>query len=171
MADGNKILISFEGYKKVEDEYQNLTVNRRKEVAQKIREAREQGDLSENAEYDAARDEQRELERRIAELDNIIKNAEIIQEDSTNKETVGFGCYVKFLAMDNQDDDPSVCQITGSTEANILLGKSSNESPLGSKLLGAKAGQIVNVETPEGTKSYKVLEFWREEAESTDSKE
>lgn len=170
MADGKKILISFEGYKKNEDELQNLTVNRRKEVAQKIKEAREQGDLSENAEYDAARDEQRELERRIAELEYIIKNAEIIQEDSTNKETIDFGCYVKFQAMGKADEEPTVCQITGSTEANILLGKISNESPLGSKLLGAKAGQIINVETPEGTKSYKVLEFWRKDAGSADAK-
>ena len=160
MAEDKQIILTYEGLKQLEDELQNLKVNRRREVAQKIKEAREQGDLSENAEYDAARDEQREIENRISEIDRILKNAVVAEEDSQNKETVNFGSSVTFEDMETHQS--YTYKLVGSTESDILNGKISNESPVGERLIGSKAGQIVTVETPNGTMNYKITKFWRE---------
>ena len=99
MAEKKNIL-TYAGLKQYEDELQNLKVFRRKEVAQKIKEAREQGDLSENAEYDAAKDEQRDIELRIEELEKLLKNAEVVVEDEIDLEKINVGCKVKFLVLD-----------------------------------------------------------------------
>ena len=160
MAEEKQIILTYEGLKQLEDELQNLKVNRRREVAQKIKEAREQGDLSENAEYDAARDEQREIENRISEIDRILKNAVVADEDSQNKETVNFGCSVTFEDMETHVS--YTYKLVGSTESDILNGKISNESPVGERLIGSKVGQIITVETPSGTMNYKITKFWRE---------
>lgn len=158
MAEKKNIL-TYEGLKKLEEELQDLRVNKRKEVAQKIKEAREQGDLSENAEYDAAKDEQRDIEARIEEIEKILKNVEVVDEDSLDTETVNFGCTVHVLDMElNMEME---YKVVGSTEADILNGKISNESPLGAALVGAKAGQVVTVMAPEGTFNYKILDFKR----------
>ena len=141
-----KNILTYEGLRKYEDELHNLKVVKRQEVAQKIKEAREQGDLSENAEYDAAKDEQRDIEARIEELEKILKNAEVVVEDEVDLEKINIGCRVRIL---------------GSTEANSLKGKISNESPVGKALIGAKVGDIVEVETQAGTITYKVLEIQR----------
>ena len=106
MAEKKNIL-TYAGLKQYEDELQNLKVFRRKEVAQKIKEAREQGDLSENAEYDAAKDEQRDIELRIEELEKLLKNAEVVVEDEIDLEKISVGCQVKVLEM---DEDESACQ-------------------------------------------------------------
>ena len=127
MAD-KKHILTYAGLKQYEDELQNLKVVKRKEVAQKIKEAREQGDLSENAEYDAAKDEQRDIELRIEELEKLLKNA---------------------------------FYIVGSTEANSLQNKISNESPVGRALIGKVVGDCVEVETQAGDIQYKVLEIQR----------
>ena len=146
-------------YKQLEDELENLKVVKRKEVAAKIKEAREQGDLSENAEYDAAKDEQRDIEARIDELEKILKNAEVIVEDEVDLDKINIGCQVKILDIEmNQELD---YKIVGSTEANSLKGKISNESPVGRALIGAKTGDIVRVETPGGELEYQVLEIQR----------
>ena len=158
MADKKKIL-TYEGLVKLENELHDLKVNRRKEVAQKIKEAREQGDLSENAEYDAAKDEQRDIEARIEELEKILKNAEVVDEDEIDLEAISIGCKVKI--HDVEFDEELEYKIVGSTEANSLQGKISNESPVGQALLGAKVGQTVNVDTQAGTIQYKVLEIQR----------
>ena len=160
MAEEKQIILTYEGLKQLEDELQNLKVNRRREVAQKIKEAREQGDLSENAEYDAARDEQREIENRISEIDRILKNAVVADEDSQNKETVNFGSSVTFEDMETHVS--YTYKLVGSTESDILNGKISNESPVGERLIGSKVGQIITVETPSGTMNYKITKFWRE---------
>ena len=145
--------------KKYEDELENLKVVKRQEVAQKIKEARAQGDLSENAEYDAAKDEQRDIEARIDELEKILKNAEVIVEDEVDLDKINIGCQVKILDIEmNQELD---YKIVGSTEANSLKGKISNESPVGRALIGAKTGDIVRVETPGGELEYQVLEIQR----------
>ena len=154
-----KNILTYEGLKKLEDELENLKVVRRKEVSQKIKEAREQGDLSENAEYDAAKDEQRDIEARIAELEKILKNAEVVVEEEADLDKVSIGCSVKIL--DCEFDEEVEYKIVGSTEANSLKGKISNESPVGKALLGKQVGDTVTVETPAGEFSYKVLSIHR----------
>ena len=152
-------MLTYEGLKKLEDELENLKVVRRKEVSQKIKEAREQGDLSENAEYDAAKDEQRDIEARIEELEKILKNAEVVVEEEADLDKVSIGCSVKIL--DCEFEEELEYKIVGSTEANSLKGKISNESPVGKALLGKKVGDTVTVETPAGEFSYKVLSIHR----------
>lgn len=154
-----KNLMTYAGLKKLEDELHDLKVVRRKEVAEKIKEAREQGDLSENAEYDAAKDEQRDIEARIEELEAILKNAEVVVEDEADTERINLGC--KVLVYDEEFDEKVEFKIVGSTEANSLQGKISNESPLGKALIGAKVGDMVSVEAPAGMMEYKVLKIER----------
>ena len=154
-----KNILTYEGLKKLEDELENLKVVRRKEVSQKIKEAREQGDLSENAEYDAAKDEQRDIEARIEELEKILKNAEVVVEEEADLDKVSIGCSVKIL--DCEFDEELEYKIVCSTEANSLKGKISNESPVGKALLGKQVGDTVTVETPAGEFSYKVLSIHR----------
>ena len=154
-----KNILTYEGLKKLEDELENLKAVRRKEVSQKIKEAREQGDLSENAEYDAAKDEQRDIEARIEELEKILKNAEVVVEEEADLDKVSIGCSVKIL--DCEFDEELEYKIVGSTEANSLKGKISNESPVGKALLGKQVGDTVTVETPAGEFSYKVLSIHR----------
>ena len=154
-----KNILTYEGLRKLEDELQDLKVVKRREIAQKIKEAREQGDLSENAEYDAAKDEQRDIEARIEEIELILKNAEVVVEDEVDLDKISVGCKVRIL--DIEFDEELEYKIVGSTEANSLKGKISNESPLGRALLGATIGDIVKVEAPVGELSYKVLEIQR----------
>ena len=154
-----KNLLTYKGLKELEDELQELKVVKRKEVAQKIKEAREQGDLSENAEYDAAKDEQRDIEARIEELEKILKNAEVIDEDEVDLDKINVGCTVSLYYV--EFDEKVTYQIVGSTEADILNNKISNESPIGKALIGAKIGQTVDVEGPDGTCKFKILEIKR----------
>ena len=158
MAEKKNIL-TYAGLKQYEDELHNLKVFKRKEVAQKIREAREQGDLSENEEYDAAKDEQRDIEARIEEIEKILKNAEVVVEDEVDLDKISVGCKVK--VYDVEFDEEIEFKIVGSTEANSLEGKISNESPVGRALIGAKKGDTVSVEMPAGIMEYKVLEIER----------
>ncbi len=154
-----KHILTYAGLKKYEDELQELKVNRRREVAQKIKEAREQGDLSENAEYDAAKDEQRDIELRIEELEKLLKNAEVVDEDEVDIDKISIGCQVR--VYDVEFDEEMDFRIVGSTEANSLQNKISNESPVGQALMGKKAGDVVDVETQAGTIQYRVLEIQR----------
>ena len=158
MAD-KKHILTYAGLKKYEDELQDLKVNRRKEVAQKIKEAREQGDLSENAEYDAAKDEQRDIELRIEELEKLLKNAEVVVEDEVDLDKISIGCQVK--VYDVEYDEEMEFKIVGSSEANSLEGRISNESPVGHALIGKKIGDVVDVETQAGVLQYKVLDIKR----------
>ena len=152
-----KNILTTEGLAKLEAELDELIVVKRKEVAQKIKEAREQGDLSENAEYDAAKDEQRDIEARIEEIEKILKNAEIVPEDEVDVGTVNIGCEV--VILDCEFDEELTYKIVGSTEANSLKGKISNESPVGKALIGRKVGDLVTVETQVGPVSYKILDI------------
>ena len=154
-----KTLLTYAGLKKLEDELENLKVVKRKEVAGKIKEAREQGDLSENAEYDAAKDEQRDIEARIEELEKILKNAEVVVEDEVDLDKINVGCTVD--VYDCEFEEEIEFKIVGSTEANSLQGKISNESPVGKALLGRKVGDVVKVETQAGEMEYKVLKIDR----------
>mgnify|MGYP000090685899 CR=1 FL=1 len=154
-----KNLLTYQGLQKLENELQELKVVKRKEIAQKIKEAREQGDLSENAEYDAAKDEQRDIEARIEELEAILKNAEVVVEDEVDFDKINVGCTVK--AYDITFDEEMEFNIVGSTEVNSLEGKISNESPVGAALIGKSVGDVVDVETQAGVLQYKVLEIRR----------
>ena len=154
-----KNLLTYEGLKKLEDELQDLKVVKRKEIAQKIKEAREQGDLSENAEYDAAKDEQRDIEARIEQIEKILKNAEVVVEDEVELDKISVGCKVKVLDVEYEEEEEF--RIVGSSEANSLEGRISNESPVGKALIGAKEGDTVQVETQAGMIEYKVLEIQR----------
>ena len=157
--EAKKNILTYEGLKKYEEELQDLKVVKRREVAEKIKEAREQGDLSENAEYDAAKDEQRDIEARIEELEKILKNAEVVDEDEVDLERINIGCKVKILDVEYNDE--LEYKIVGSTEANSLKGKISNESPVGKALIGKKVGEVITVETQAGAFQYKVLEIQR----------
>ena len=154
-----KTILTYAGLKKLEDELHDLKVNKRREIAGKIKEAREQGDLSENAEYDAAKDEQRDIEARIEEIEKILKNAEVVVEDEIDLDKISIGCQVKVL--DVEEDEEMEFKIVGSTEANSLDGKISNESPVGAALIGKSVGDVVDVETQAGVLQYKVLEIQR----------
>ncbi len=157
MAEGKKHILTYEGLKKYEEELHELKLVRRQEVAQKLKEARAQGDLSENAEYDAAKDEQRDIEARIEELENILKNAEVVVEDEVNTDTINIGCMVRI--HDEEFDEDLEYKIVGSTEADSLKGKISNESPVGRALMGKKVGDVVVVETMAGNIKYKIVKI------------
>ena len=150
-----KNLLTYAGLKALEEELHDLKVVKRKEVAEKIKEAREQGDLSENAEYDAAKDEQRDIEARIEEIEKILKNAEVIVEDEVDLDKISVGCLVK--VYDEEFEEEMEFKIVGSSEANSLQGKISNESPVGKALIGAKVGDVVVVEAPIGNLEYEIL--------------
>ena len=160
MAETKKNIMTFAGLRALEDELFDLKVYKRKEVAQKIKEAREQGDLSENAEYDAAKDEQRDIEARIEELEKLLKNVEVVGQDEVDADTVGIGSRVKLY--DVEMDEEVEYTIVGSTEADALNGKISNESPVGAALIGSKVGETIVVETISGDLEFKILEIARD---------
>ena len=157
MAETKKNILTYEGLKALEDELHESKVNRRREVAQKIKEAREQGDLSENAEYDAAKEEQRDIELRIEEIDKILKNAEVVDDNDGDSSVINVGCTVTI--KDLEFNEEMEYKIVGSTEADSLKGKISNESPVGKALIGAQKGETVEVETPAGIIKYEILDF------------
>ncbi len=156
MGMEKKNILTYEGFKKLEDELHDLKEVKRAEVAQKIKEAREQGDLSENAEYDAAKEEQREIEARIEQIDALLKNAEVADADENAKaDVVTVGSTVKLF--DEELGEEVEYKIVGSSEANILQNKISNESPVGKELIGKKKNQKITVETATGLLKFKIL--------------
>ena len=159
MGNKNTVYLTEEGLEELKKELENLINVRRPANIQAIKEARALGDLSENAEYDAAKDEQRDIEERIEEIEKILKNAEVVVEDDVDLDKINIGCRVKILDMEY--DEELVYKIVGSTEANSLKGRISNESPVGSALIGAKKGDVVEVETQVGILKYKILEIER----------
>ena len=159
MADSKKVVLTYEGLKKLEDELEDLKTVKRKEVAEKIKEARGQGDLSENAEYDAAKEEQGEIESRIVVIEKMLRNAEVIDDDEVGSDVITVGSRVKIWDMEFEEEIDF--KIVGSTEANSLQGKISNESPVGKALIGREVGDSVIVETQSGEIEYKVLKIER----------
>ena len=170
MAEKKNIL-TYEGLKKLEDELQDLKVVQRREIAQKIKEAREQGDLKENAEYDAAKDEQRDIEARIEQIEKILKNAEVVLDEEIDLNKISIGCVVRVLDIEYDEEESSAAsdvykrqeeyKLVGSSEASSLQNKISNESPIGRALLGAQVGDVVEVDAPMGIVQYKVLSIQR----------
>lgn len=154
-----KVVLTFEGLQKLEAELNDLKITKRREVAEKIKEARAQGDLSENAEYDAAKDQQGEIESRIAELEKMLRNAEVIDEDDAQEGKVSLGSRVQLHDMEFDEDLEYI--IVGSTEADPAEGRISNESPVGKALLGSQEGDTVKVDAPQGEMTFKILKISR----------
>lgn len=149
-----KQFLTRKGYEERVALLENLKIVRRKEVAQKLKEAREQGDLSENAEYDAAKDEQRDIEQQITELETILANSEIIQDNDKSTDKVKMESIVTL--HDIEYDEDIEYTIVGSSEADSLKNRISNESPLGAALIGKKVGEIITVEAPAGEIEYEI---------------
>ena len=157
MAEIKKNVLTQEGLKRYEEELQDLRVNKRKEIADKIKEAREQGDLSENAEYDAAKDAQAETEERITTIEAMLRTAKIADEDETPDEgVIATGRTVTL--HDLIYDEEVTYKIVGNTEADPFNGKLSNASAVGQHLLGARAGDVLEFPVIDGTAKYKVLD-------------
>ena len=159
MEQKNEILLTQEGYDKLEEEVEFLKTVRRKEVAERIKIAISFGDLSENAEYDEAKNEQAQVEERIMKLENMIRKAVIIDESQIDVNVVTIGSIVK--VNDVEFDEEVEYTIVGSAEADPYDGKISNESPVGKALLGRTVGDEVDVQVPDGTAKFKILEIRR----------
>ena len=155
MEENKEVLLTQEGFDKLEQELENLKTVKRVEIAERIKVAWGFGDLSENSEYDEAKNAQAENETKIAELENKIRYAKIIDESEIDTKTVQVGNTVKLL--DLEFDEEVSYTIVGSTEVDIAQNKISNESPIGSAILGAKKNQVVEVQAPAGVMQYKVL--------------
>lgn len=156
-GDDDQTLVTKEGLKKLKDELDILKTERRQEVAQRLKEAISYGDLSENSEYEEAKNEQAFVEGRILELERKIKNAKIISDKKDAKgKAVEIGSSVT-VQNKSENSDPESYTIVGTTEADPMDHKISNESPIGKALLGTKKGDIVAVDTPAGTMKYEVL--------------
>lgn len=155
IMDNKQILLTDEGLLKLEQELEMLKTQKRQEVAEKIKVARGFGDLSENSEYDAAKEEQAQVEARIVQLENMLKNAKVIDEDEIDLNVVSVGTRVK--VYDEEFDEELEYSIVGSTEADPDNNKISDESPVGKALVGKRVGDIVDVETPGGTIQFKIL--------------
>ncbi len=150
-----EVILTQEGYDKLEKELEYLRTDKRAEIAERIKVALGFGDLSENSEYDEAKNAQAENEVKIAELENKVRYAKIIDESEIDTKTVQIGNTVK--VHDIEFDEDVEYTIVGSTEVNLLENKISNESPMGAALLGAKKGETVSVEAPDGVAEYKIL--------------
>ena len=154
----NMVLLTREGYENIEKELEELKSVRRKEISDKLKEARSFGDLSENAEYDEAKNAQAQLEERIAKLENMLRKAEIISETDIKANKVNIGSIVKVsIKYPDGETEEEEYIIVGSTESNPLDGKISNESPIGKAMIGAKKGQKVDVQVPDGIAKIKIL--------------
>jgi transcription elongation factor GreA len=153
------VFLTREGLERLENELDDLKSVKRKEVAERIKQALAFGDISENSEYDQAKNEQAKLEERIIKLENILRNAKLIDEDEITTDVVSVGSKVEVL--DIEYDEKMEYTIVGSAEADPFLGKISNESPVGSALLGHKTGEEVDVQVPDGIIKYKILSITR----------
>lgn len=160
MSEAKKYIMTYEGVKKLEKELEHLKTVRRKEITEKIKVALGYGDLSENSEYDEAKNEQAFVEGRIGQLENTLKNATVIDESEISTDVVNVGCKVK--VMDYDFDEEVVYTIVGSTEADPMNFKISNESPVGKALMGKKVEDVVEAVVPNGISRFKVLEIGRE---------
>lgn len=155
--DKKQVTLTASGLEKLEEELEYLKTKKRKEVSEKIKVALGFGDLSENSEYDEAKNEQAQVEARIVTLENMLKNAVVIDESEIDLDRVGLGTKVKVL--DVEFDEEIEYNIVGSTEADPDQQKISDESPVGKALMGRKVGETVSVETPSGVIDFKILEI------------
>ena len=152
-----EVVLTYEGLKKLEEELEFLRGTKRKEVAERIKQALSFGDISENSEYDEAKNEQAQVEGRIVQLESMLKHARLIDEDEVKTDVVSLGAKVKLFDVEFEEEVEYL--IVGSTEANPLKSKISNESPVGAALMGHKVGEIVEVAVPDGAIKFKILEI------------
>lgn len=157
MATNKEVVLTYEGLQKLEQELENLKTVKIREVAERIKQALSFGDISENSEYDEAKNEQAYIEGRIFQLENMLKNAKVIDEEDIQTDVVSIGSKVKVLDM--EFDEEVEYYIVGSTEADPSQYKISNESPVGKALIGGKIGDIVEVTVPDGVIKFKILEI------------
>lgn len=156
MAEEKTFPMTLEGKQKLEDELEEYKMKRRPEVIKRIKIARSYGDLSENSEYESAKDEQAMVESRIAQIENMLQYAEIIDNEDVDKDEVSMGRSVTFKELPNEE--PETYSIVGESESDPLSGKISNESPMAKGLLGHKIGEEVEIEIPSGTMKVKILD-------------
>ncbi len=154
-----EVLLTYEGLKKLEEELEFLKGEKRKEIAERIKQALAFGDISENSEYDDAKNEQAQNEVRIIQLEAMLKHATVIDEDEVDTKVVNLGAKVRIRELKSKDEFDF--QIVGSTEADPASSRISNESPVGSALLGHKVGDTVDVEVPGGKTKYKIIDIHR----------
>lgn len=159
VTDEKATFLTKDGLDKVREELQYLKDTKRKEVAARIKEAISYGDLSENSEYEEAKNEQAFVEGRILELEEKLKHAQLIDESARAKRQIQLGTMVHIRNLSKTDDEPEVYTIVGSTEADPIAGKISNESPVGSALLGRGVGEVIKVKVPAGSVEYKILKM------------
>ncbi|OBR96346.1 MULTISPECIES: transcription elongation factor GreA [Clostridium] len=159
MSGSKKYVMTYEGITKLEDELEYLKTAKRREIMEKIKVALSFGDLSENSEYDSAKNEQAFVEGRIVQLENMLKNATIVDEEEIPPGVVGIGSIVKVKDYDFNEEVEYL--IVGSAEADPINNKISNESPVGKGLVGKKAGDVVEVQVPDGVSKYEILSIRR----------
>lgn len=152
-----EVVLTYEGLKKLENELEYLKGQKRREVAERIKQALSFGDLSENSEYDEAKNEQAQVEVRIVQVEKILKNAKVIDEDEVTTDVVSVGSKVKMLDVEFNEEVEYL--IVGSTEADPNNAKISNESPVGAGIIGKKVGDVVDIEVPMGVVQYKILDI------------
>lgn len=155
MAEEKTFPMTLEGKKKLEDELEEYRLKRRPEVIKRIKIARSYGDLSENSEYESAKDEQAMVESRIAQIENMLQYAEIIDNEDIDKDEVSMGRTITIQEL--PDEEPEEYQIVGESESDPFNGKISNESPMAKGLLGHKVGEVVDVDVPNGTIKLKII--------------
>ncbi len=154
-----EVFLTREGFDKLEVELEEAKIVKRKEVAERIRQALDFGDISENSEYDQAKNEQAQLEERIAKIESILRNAKLIEDEEISTDIVGIGS--KVVVLDIEYNEEMEYTIVGSAEANPQNGRISNESPVGKALLGSKQGQVVDVSVPDGVLKYQIQKIAR----------
>ena len=152
-----EVILTYEGLKKLEEELEGLRGAKRMEIKERIKQALSFGDISENAEYDEAKNEQAYVEGRISQLESMLKNARVIDEDDVSTDKVTVGSKVKILDMETNEQ--VMYSIVGSTEADPMNFKISNESPVGSALMQKKKGNVVNVTVPDGILKFKIMKI------------
>lgn len=166
MGQSKKYLMTYGGVRKLEDELDFLKTTKRREITEKIKTALSFGDLSENSEYDEAKNEQAFVEGRIIQLENMLKNVNVVDESEISDQVVSVGCKAKIKDLDFNPDidfeEEMIISIVGSAEADPMENKISNESPIGKGLVGKKVGDIAEIPIPDGTKKYKIIEILKE---------
>ncbi len=157
MTDTRHVVVTREGLQKMKEELEYKETTEKMRVAEQLKVAISYGDLSENAEYDAAKNDQAVLEQRINELRQMIENAVVVDESKISTDAVGFGTRVTLVDVNDPDEDEEVYTIVGTSESDPVNGKLSNESPVGAALIGAHVGDIVTAQTPGGVRKLKII--------------
>lgn len=159
MSETKRLVITREGLQKMKEELEYKETTEKMRIAEQLKLAISYGDLSENAEYDAAKNDQAALEQRINELRAMIENAVVVDETKIDTDTVGFGTRVTIIDLDDEDEEPEVYTIVGTSESDPSNGKLSNESPVGAALLGVHVNDVVTAQTPGGVRRLRVIDI------------